>query len=237
MDAKIAFWAAFFFGYTLNAITGFAGNLFVMPVGMSTLGLQESIAALNVAGGLASGILGIQGWRSVDWRELVRMVVVMLAFMLVGVWIDSMVSLDILKKIFAVFVLVVGLKNLLMPNRRRPPQWLLWVFLAVAGIIQGMFVCGGAMLVVYATYKLTDKETFRATLGMNWLILNAVYAVYQWHMGYMTTEVGVVIAGCIPLMIIATLIGNVINRHMSQEGFLKFCYIMLVVIGIVTFVS
>ena len=60
MSEKIIFWAAFFVAYTLNAITGFAGNIIAMPVGMQTLGIQESIASLNVAGFLACGLLAIQ---------------------------------------------------------------------------------------------------------------------------------------------------------------------------------
>lgn len=233
MSEKIIFWAAFFVAYTLNAITGFAGNIIAMPVGMQTLGIQESIASLNVAGFLACGLLAIQGFKYIDWRQLARILAVMIVFMIVGIWLDTIVSLDILKKIFAIFVLIVGLKNLIFPQRKSVPEWLLWVALALAGILQGMFVCGGAMLVIYATQKLPEKDQFRATLSMNWFILNVLYSLYSWHDGYMTADVGVVILGCIPLMIAATLVGGYINKRMSQEAFLKFTYVMLTVIGVI----
>lgn len=233
MSEKIIFWAAFFVAYTLNAITGFAGNIIAMPVGMQTLGIQESIASLNVAGFLACGLLAIQGFKYIDWRQLARILAVMIVFMIVGIWLDTIVSLDILKKIFAIFVLIVGLKNLLFPQQKGVPEWLLWVALALAGILQGMFVCGGAMLVIYATQKLPEKDQFRATLSMNWFILNVLYSLYSWHAGYMTADVGVVILGCIPLMIAATLVGGYINKRMSQEAFLKFTYVMLTVIGVI----
>ena len=233
MSEKIIFWAAFFVAYTLNAITGFAGNIIAMPVGMQTLGIQESIASLNVAGFLACGLLAIQGFKYIDWRQLARILAVMIVFMIVGIWLDTIVSLDILKKIFAIFVLIVGLKNLIFPQRKGVPEWLLWVALALAGILQGMFVCGGAMLVIYATQKLPEKDQFRATLSMNWFILNVLYSLYSWHAGYMTADVGVVILGCIPLMIAATLVGGYINKRMSQEAFLKCTYVMLTVIGVI----
>ena len=233
MSEKIIFWAAFFVAYTLNAITGFAGNIIAMPVGMQTLGIQESIASLNVAGFLACGLLAIQGFKYIDWRQLARILAVMIVFMIVGIWLDTIVSLDILKKIFAIFVLIVGLKNLIFPQRKGVPEWLLWVALALAGILQGMFVCGGAMLVIYATQKLPEKDQFRATLSMNWFILNVLYSLYSWHAGYMTADVGVVILGCIPLMIAATMEGGYINKRMSQEAFLKFTYVMLTVIGVI----
>ena len=233
MSEKIIFWAAFFVAYTLNAITGFAGNIIAMPVGMQTLGIQESIASLNVAGFLACGLLAIQGFKYIDWRQLARILAVMIVFMIVGIWLDTIVSLDILKKIFAIFVLIVGLQNLIFPQRKSVPEWLLWVALALAGILQGMFVCGGAMLVIYATQKLPEKDQFRATLSMNWFILNVLYSLYSWHAGYMTADVGVVILGCIPLMIAATLVGGYINKRMSQEAFLKFTFVMLTVIGVI----
>lgn len=44
---KYLFWGAFFFAYLINGITGFAGNIFAMPVGMSTIGHETSIAVLN----------------------------------------------------------------------------------------------------------------------------------------------------------------------------------------------
>ncbi|MGI6591419.1 MAG: sulfite exporter TauE/SafE family protein [Eggerthellaceae bacterium] len=232
MSDKVIFWAAFLFGYTMNAITGFAGNIFAMPVGIATVGLQESIASLNVAGCLACAILAFRGRRDIDWRQLVRILTVMLIFMALGIWLDSVVSLDILKKVFAIFVLAVGLKNLIVPQRKTVQEWILWVTLALAGIIQGMFVCGGALLVIYATQKLPDKDQFRATLSMNWVILNFLYSLYSWHIGYMTPDVGILILGCIPLMILATFIGELINRRLSQDAFRKFTFALLVVIGV-----
>ena len=41
--------------------------------------------------------------------------------------------------------------------------------LLAAGMIHGMFVSGGALLVVYATLVLKDKEEFRATVALIWV--------------------------------------------------------------------
>lgn len=39
-------------------------------------------------------------------------------------------------------------------------------------IIHGMFVSGGALLVIYATQVLKEKEEFRATVAPVWVVLN-----------------------------------------------------------------
>ena len=50
MVKNVIFLAVFLFGYTVQAITGFAGNIFCMPVGTLTLGLQSSVSILNATG-------------------------------------------------------------------------------------------------------------------------------------------------------------------------------------------
>ena len=45
---------------------------------------------------------------------------------------------------------------------------MLLVILA-AGVVHGMFVSGGALLVIYASGALKEKEEFRATMAMLWV--------------------------------------------------------------------
>ena len=82
---KALFLAAFFFAYTVQAITGFAGNIFAMPVGTHLLGLGSSVAVLNAMGFFACGLLGIMNIKHVNWRELAKIVLTMLPFVLVGI--------------------------------------------------------------------------------------------------------------------------------------------------------
>ena len=50
----------------------------------------------------------------------------------------------------------------------------LWAVLLGAGVVHGMFVSGGALLVVYAAATFRDKEVFRSTLAAVWVILNGL---------------------------------------------------------------
>ena len=69
---KALFLAAFFFAYTVQAITGFAGNIFAMPVGTTLLGLESTVSILNAMGFFACGLLTALNIKSVNWRELAR---------------------------------------------------------------------------------------------------------------------------------------------------------------------
>ena len=90
---KYLFWGTFFFAYLINGITGFAGNIFAMPVGMATIGHEESIVVLNCTGFLASVLIAFTGIKHVVWKELAKMCVIMAIFMAIGAWINTIACL------------------------------------------------------------------------------------------------------------------------------------------------
>ena len=228
---KALFLAAFFFAYTVQAITGFAGNIFAMPVGTTLLGLESTVAVLNAMGVFACGLLAVTNLKSVNWRELGKMLAVMAVFMFVGIWLDTVMPLHVLLKLYGVVLVAIGAKNLLRPQTRFLPEWALWVVLALAGLVQGMFVSGGALLVIYAVQKLRDRQQFRITLSAVWTVLNFLYAVIAFRQGHYTGDVLQVVALCIPLAVVATVLGSKLQKRISQERFLKFTYVLILCIG------
>lgn len=183
---KALFLAAFFFAYTVQAITGFAGNIFAMPVGTTLLGLESTVSILNAMGFFACGLLTALNIKSVNWRELGKILGVMIVFMVLGIWLDTLVPLHILLKIYGVIIVIIGIKNLAVPQQKFMPEWALWIILALAGLIQGMFVSGGALLVIYAVQKLRDQQQFRITLSAVWTVLNLIYAGIAFQQGHFT---------------------------------------------------
>ena len=231
------FLAVFLFGYTVQAITGFAGNIFCMPVGTYTLGLQNSVSILNTTGFLGCGLLAVLHRKHIDWHELAKIVITMLPFVALGAWLDSIIPLHALLKIYGAIIVAIGIKNLVQKKQAFLPEWALWLVLVAAGLVQGMFVSGGALLVIYAVQKLRDKERFRATLSAVWAILNVLYAALQVQQGHFTVDAWITVACCIPLIAIATVVGGKLGKKLSQERFLKLTYILLLGIGAVPITS
>ena len=234
---KALFLATFFFAYTVQAITGFAGNIFAMPVGTTLLGLESTISILNAMGFFACGLLTVLNIKSVHWREFGKIIAVMTVFMFVGIWLDTLMPLHILLKIYGAVIVVIGVKNLLVPQQKFMPEWSLWIILALAGLIQGMFVSGGALLVIYAVQKLRDQQQFRITLSAIWTVLNFVYACIAFQQGHFTGDVLQIIVFCIPLAVLATFVGNRLQKKISREKFLKLTYVLLLGIGAVLLVT
>ena len=221
---KALFLAAFFFAYTVQAITGFAGNIFAMPVGTTLLGLESTVSILNAMGFFACGLLTALNIKSVNWREL-------------GIWLDTLVPLHILLKIYGVIIVIIGIKNLAVPQQKFMPEWALWIILALAGLIQGMFVSGGALLVIYAVQKLRDQQQFRITLSAVWTVLNLIYAGIAFQQGHFTGDVVQIIVFCVPLAVLATFLGSKLQKKISQERFLKLTYVLLLCVGVILLVT
>ena len=143
MVGRGLFLGVFFIAYAIQAITGFAGNIIAMPAGMATVGMQESVAMLNATGMIGCGVLAIQNWKHINWRELAIMLVVMTPFMFVGIWprrgVAAGHSVEDLRR-------HCGGRGcapeLVLKQQRFMPKWLLAVLLVLAGLIQGMFVSG-----------------------------------------------------------------------------------------------
>lgn len=235
---KALFVLVFFLAYTVQAITGFAGNILAMPAGISLLGFNEVVAVLNVLGFLGCTALAIMGWKHIIWREFIKMTSVMLGFMFLGIWLDTIVSLDALRIVFGVFILAVGARNLLVKRTHGFPDWALWIFVALAGVVQGMFVSGGAFLVIYAVQKIRDKDAFRATLSLVWGVLNLIYSVITLIGGsFANPDTQMVVLLCIPALVVATWLGNRLQHHISQHHFMIATYALLVIIGVIMVVS
>lgn len=230
---KYIFWGAFFFAYLINGITGFAGNIFAMPVGMSTIGHDTSIAILNCTGLLASIMIAVTSFKHIVWREVVKICIIMLVFMCVGAWVNTIAPLEFLQKIYGVAILIIAARGLFFSKKNKLlPEWMLIVIVAIAGVIQGMFVSGGSFLAIYALQKLKTKEEFRATTTAVWTVLNFTYALYGIAQGDLSGDGWLVLLVCIPLLIVATWLGGLIQKKFSQEQFVKASYILLIVVGV-----
>ena len=157
----------------------------------------------------------------------------MLVGMFVGVQICRVVeSEDVLLTVYGIVIVAVALKNLCIHSERKFSPVILGIILFLAGIIHGMFVSGGALLVIYATQVLKDKEEFRATVAPVWVVLNSCLMFTQMRAGLIgQADVRLILISIVPLLV-ATWIGKKLVKKVSQKVFLNLTYILLLISGI-----
>ena len=230
---ELLFLIVLFVSNIIQAITGFAGTVLAMPPSVYLLGLDHAKVILNAMAWFSGLMIAVTGYRHINWKELIKMSGFMLVGMAVGVQICRIVeSEDILLTVYVVVIIAVALKNLCIHSEKKLPAAVLWIVLFLAGIIHGMFVSGGALLVIYATQVLKDKEEFRATVAPVWVVLNSCLMFTQIRGGVIgQADVRLILMSIVPLLA-ATWIGKKLVKKVSQKVFLNLTYVLLLISGV-----
>ena len=229
----LLFQLVLFFANTVQAITGFAGTVLAMPPSTYLLGLDNAKVVLNAMAWVSGLMIAIMNYRNINWKELAKIVVFMIAGMFAGMEICRVINSDsTLLTIYGFVILAIALKNLLVKKETDLPQAALYLVLLAAGVIHGMFVSGGALLVIYAVQVLKDKNEFRATVAPVWVVLNTFMMITQYRSGLFTTENVQLIAVSILPLFLATWLGGKLAQRLNQNVFLNLTYILLIISGV-----
>ncbi|MBO4535125.1 MAG: sulfite exporter TauE/SafE family protein [Clostridia bacterium] len=245
----ILFFVVILVSNIIQAITGFAGTVLAMPFSIILVGGNTARVVLNILGIAASIGVVILNRRSINWRQVLIITPIMLVGMGVGFVIIhfAQVSKQILYFILAGFVLLftaIGVYTTFIRKPKEPSleeeprsrviakEVFLYALLVVAGVVHGMFVCGGPLLIVYATVKLKDRDEFRSTLSMVWIVLNTVNLIrdivagaFNENMGRMMMTLGISLA----VLIAALLVGNLVAKKLNKKVFMIITYVLMAI--------
>ncbi len=232
MNNRILFLVVVLLSNIIQAFTGFAGTMLAMPASMLLLGMEKASAVLNVIGILVSLLVLRKDHRYVQRRELLRIVVLMLAGMAVGIYLLNVVPTRLLQYGYAGFIILIALKKLFIKREIHVPGAVMLLVVFAAGMIHGMFVSGGSLLVLYAVTVLKEKHEFRATMAMVWVFLNSMLLVSHIRSGYFDPEAVALLAAAIPVTLLSAWLGNKLHDRIDQALFLKITYVLLLLSGL-----
>ncbi len=235
----------------IQAITGFAGTLLAMPPGMQLLGVDEAKSVLTVLDQLSCLLIVFTGFKHINWKEFAKMAVLMVVGMYAGIKIFEVFPVQQLLTLYGVMILCIAFWKLFRqkavltlgsgssPSGKKKctlrTAGMVCVILA-AGVIHGMFVSGGALLVIYASSALKEKEEFRATMAMLWVTIGCYITGNQIQSGCFDTQaVYLCLAGVVPLAA-GIWAGTRLVRRINQETFLRLTYVLLIVSGVIAIV-
>lgn len=224
--------ATIFVANMVQALTGFAGVMLSMPPTILLFGPDMAKAVVNAVSWIVCAYLMIKNRRFIDKKELTRILLFMFIGMGIGVHLYSVTNPSVLIPFYGLIIVCVALKNLLMKPTVGPlPSWLSILILLGAGIIHGLFVSGGALLVVYLAVTFRNKDAFRANGAAVWTILNVALMFHDFENGmYNADFFHLYVLGVIPLFV-AIYLGNKIHDGINQKMFNKITYCLLLAAG------
>ena len=233
---EVLFYLVILFGVFLQASVGF-GTVVTMPLGILLMGLGVTKPVVSFIALLTGLTVLITEYKYINWRELAKMAGVMLVGVLAAQWIAGRVKMNFLLVIYGAVVIGIGVKKLFWPATKPASKAVQNLALAVAGIMQGLFVSGGSFLAVYAVERIPEKQELRATNNALWAILNTVMLTLNFAGGQVDKKLLTMGAIAIIPMFLGTWLGGVFAHRIKQQTFLKVVYVILIASGVVLLIS
>ena len=222
MMKEILFVIVVFMANIVEGITGFAGTMLAMPVSMLLIGVEEAKVVLNIVAIIVSLNIAARSWREMNRKEVVKITGFMLIGIVVGIYLFSVLPSGVLMKIYGALIICVAIRGLAVKKEMKISDGGLIGVLFLAGVIHGMFLSGGALLVIYAVNALKEKS----------VILNTLMLIQGGISGQVTGKMMGLTGVCVIPVFAAIIIGNALHKRIRQEVFVKLTYVLLVVSGI-----
>ena len=222
----------------MQCITGFAGTVLAMPFSVMLEGYDVARPILNILGIAASLFIVIKEYRHINIKEFRKMAGVMLLGIIGGLYLKELVSgspsviYKILGTIVVVFSIISAVRFFRKKDGSAIPGWLAFILLIISGVVHGLFVCGGPVLVTYASTKLKDNSEFRSTVSAVWLVLNSIIFVQDIMSGTFVKSTVYLTLVSLAVLALSLVIGNLIFKKMSRNVFLVLTYVLMFISGV-----
>ena len=239
------FYLVIFLSNIIQGITGFAGTILAMPFSIRLVGIDVAVPVLNLLG-LLSGIYVVAGNRKdVDTRILKPVIPVMGISLLTGLFVRHLLSANVklLHYILGIIVVLVALQGLFKKyishndSDREHSKICDILILISAGLVHGMYVCGGPLLVCYLTKKAKKANVFRATCSTIWILLNGTIFITHIVSGAFTTKVIIDSLIAVPVLLLGMFVGSRLFNRISRDFFILLTYILLLIAGLSLFIN
>jgi uncharacterized membrane protein YfcA len=226
----------------VETAAGFGGTVVTVSLASQVMPVDDVLARFLPVNIALSAYVVLRHWRHVAGRLLFRRV---LPFMglgaAAGFFLARTASPGWLKIVFASFVIVLSIAELRSlaseaPRSTRLPAPIAAAALLGAGVLHGLFACGGPLAVWVVGRDVEDKSVFRATLSALWLLLN-VFLVAGFALGA-KIHGGTLRESALLLLPLALGIaaGEWIHGRLSPERFRVAVFVLLFVASVVLLV-
>lgn len=238
MIQEVLFYVIVLLTNIVQCITGFAGTVLAMPFSIMLIGYDKAKPILNILGIVVSAVIVASNFKKINKKEFLKitgvMAVCIFADFFIGRYFLRYESLmyKTLGVIVILFALINAVKFYSKKTEKELSPVLMNIILVLSGFVHGIFVCGGPLLVTYASAKLKDKDEFRSTLSAVWVVLNTLIMFEDISSGYFNKELLIMLAISVIILIAAIKIGNILCRKMSKNVFLQITYVLMFISGV-----
>jgi len=224
--------------------------IFIATLIRSTLGFGEALVAVPllalripvaVAAPLAvlvsvmvAGVIVVQDWRKIEIRSAAWLVVSSLLGIPLGLILLTRVNDHAVKLILGVVIVGFSVYSLrFRTSLRLEKDRLTWMLAVgfVSGILGGAYGMNGPPLAIYGSTRGWSPQHFRATLQGYFLPASLMGLIGYAAMGLWAPAVTRYFLLALPGAVAAIVIGRAMNHRLRGDGFFRYVYGGLIVIG------
>jgi uncharacterized membrane protein YfcA len=143
-----------------------------------------------------------------------------------------------MKLVLASVIVTFGAYRLFRPRLlelRKESSSYLFGFLG--GVLGGAYNASGPPVVIYGAMRRWPPDVFRATLQAYFLCSGSFVLVGHGIAGLWTSTVLQLYLAALPVVLIALVLGNRVNRSLPTERFGRYVHLLLIAIGLFLFVQ
>lgn len=233
-------------GFFVQGCTGFGCTIIAAAVTNGLLGTEAGVPYGTLITLPFLYFLGIKAFREVSWKDLVRIVVLCLLGIFLGNYLFQAISPDIAKISIGAMVTLIALMNIYksivkpklfgvndINNEQDSTAKKIFRYscLILGGIVHGAFNIGGPLITVYTIEAVQEKEKFRNTMNMVWVVLNTWNAFSQYRSGAFTPYMLSALLVGLPMAAIGFFLGMEFLKKINREQFLRIVYVVLLFVG------
>ena len=218
----------------IQAITGFAGTVLAMPVSLRLVGSDVAKPVLNLAALIICLAVVIHHFKDIQWKEFAKMILCVGSGFALGFAVQLLpINGTILLKLYGIVIMSIALIYLFLDiDHVRIPTWVLYLCLFLGGLLHQMYVSGGPLVVIYAMKTFKNKNSFRATLSLMWIVLNGFLFGTHMASGLFSAHLWILVGIAFAVSSLSYIVGSLLAKKLPHDIFMKITYVLLFISGI-----
>lgn len=222
----------------IRSAFGFGDALLAMPLLSFFMSIKTAVPLVAFIGLSISIIILIKHWKSSYVKGLWVLILFCILGIPIGLIFLKKADDRIVKVVLAVIIIMFSSLNLAKPNYfRLKTNKLAWIFGIISGILGGAYNTNGPPVIIYGKLKGWEPANFRAILQTVFLPTNLFIIIGQGTAGFWSHDVLKYFLYALPVLILGTITGGIINKRLSSEKFAIYVDLLLIAVGIILMVK
>lgn len=225
------------FSYFATAFAGFGGVIIALTLGAHFYPIPWMLPILVPLTLVSNSYILIRYRRYIQATLFVKKILPLMSIgLLIGVLLFDLLQGELLKIGFGLLVVLLAFRELihLQRSEQRRPSVSVWgsrSYIFVAGIIQGLYACGGPLLVYVVNRLGMPKMVFRSTLSLVWFCMNTVLTIIYFYSG--KADLGTLKYSLllVPALVLGLGCGDFLHGMIAERPFKTVVFLLLILAG------